>query len=113
MSDVTALGVALPDFDNDVPHRLAAGGENATGEMRYLADGGRNVVVDHEQIIIGVERQLGWIKRSLSQTRCLGEFLRVGTANKQGRCPQGDRAAQQAASAQNAVDRIHHVLSVW
>src|SRR5688572_18115374 len=60
---VRSVVIALPDFDGRIANRLAPRVEDTAGEMRNLADGGRDPVVDDEQIIVRVERQLIGIER--------------------------------------------------
>jgi hypothetical protein len=56
--EVGAVLVALPDLDDGIAQRLALGVEELAGEMRDLADGRRNCVVDDQQVVVGVEREL-------------------------------------------------------
>src|SRR5437588_10218207 len=65
--NVSAGIVGLPDFHRSVPNRLSAHAKNASAEIRNLADGRCDVVVDDEKIIVGVE----WKCRRIVRTFCL------------------------------------------
>ena len=54
--DVGAVDVGLPDLDERVANGRAVLGEQPAGEMRDLADGRRQPVVDDQEIVVGVER---------------------------------------------------------
>ena len=98
LGEIDAVPVALPDFDEDVSHRLSACGEDAAGKVGHFAHGGRDVVVDDEEIVIGVKRQLGGIKRSLRDARCAGQFVGIRPANKKSGGAECQTAADQVAS---------------
>src|SRR6185369_17799913 len=61
---VDALAVALPDFDEGVLHRAAAGVEDTAGQVRDLSDGGRDAFVDDDQVVVGVEGELVRVERA-------------------------------------------------
>ena len=66
---VHRVRVALPNFDRRIANRLPLGVENAPRQMRDLADRRSDRVVDDQQIVVFVERQLVGIKRPLGERR--------------------------------------------
>ena len=74
--EVDAVGVALPDLDDGVADRVALGVEDAAGQVRDLADGRRDGVVDDDQVVVGVERQLVGVERPLGLARASGSAPR-------------------------------------
>lgn len=66
---VDAVMVDLPDVHHRIPDRLAGGGEQAATEVRDRADGRRERVVHHDQVVVGIERQLCRIERALRLSR--------------------------------------------
>ena len=66
---VRAVVVGLPDLDQGVAQRIAVGVEYATDQVRHLANGRRDRVVDDQQVVVGVERQLVGIERTLGLQR--------------------------------------------
>ena len=55
--DVGAVVVGLPDLHHRAAHRVSAGIEHAARDPHDLAHGRRDGVVDHEQVVVLVERQ--------------------------------------------------------
>ena len=72
---VDALGVALPDLDQGVADRVALGVEDPAGQVGDLADGRGDAVVDDEQVVVGVERELVRVERPLGLGRGAGQLL--------------------------------------
>jgi len=68
--------VGLPDFDDRVPNRFAMGSENLPTQVSHLTHPRRQAVVQHQQIIVGVERQLVGIERPLGLRGSPGQLLR-------------------------------------
>lgn len=62
--EVNPAAVDLPDFDNGVAEWAAIRIEYATAEVSYLTDSWRDAVVDNKQIVIRVEGQVVWVKRT-------------------------------------------------
>src|SRR5262245_66094152 len=93
---VDALTVALPDFDESVLHRAAAGVEDAAGEVRDLADGGRDAVVDDDQVVVGVERELVRVEGALGLRRRAREFVGEGAA-------EGEEGGRECGAAEKAA----------
>src|SRR5580704_7915879 len=79
--------------------------------MRHIANSGRDLIVDDEEVIVRVERKLGRIKRSFRQARSTGKLLGVSAPNKERRSSHCHAATQQVASGENAADRVHRTFS--
>ena len=62
---VRPVVVALPDFDERVADRRALHVEDLAREVGDGADGGGDRVVDDDQVVVGVERQLVGVERPL------------------------------------------------
>ncbi len=67
--EIGAILVYLPDLDDAVPHGFSPRVEDFSAEMRDLAHGRRDRVVDDEQIVISVQRKFVGIKRTLGLPR--------------------------------------------
>ena len=63
------MAVDLPDLDEGVADRVAPGVEDPAAQVGDLADGRRDAVVDDQQVVVGVERQLVGIERPLGLGR--------------------------------------------
>ena len=76
---------------------LPDGVEDAAGEVRDLTDGRRDAVVDDQQIVVGIERQLVGIKRPFRlgrrQGECLGERAAGGPECGKGEAGSGEGGA--------------------
>ena len=55
--EVRAVLVALPDLNDRIAERFSPGVEEPATEVRDLADGGGDRVVDFQQVVVGVERK--------------------------------------------------------
>src|SRR5688572_12155605 len=60
---VRAGPVDLPDLHESIPHRLTRFRQHAAGQVRDLADGRSDAVIDDEEVVVGVERELVRIER--------------------------------------------------
>ncbi len=77
--------------------RLATSVEDATAEMRDLADRRSDVIIDDDQVIVGVERQLVGIKAALGLRRCAGQFIGELAAHREDRCRSGNSTQEEAS----------------
>src|SRR5438093_8211897 len=111
--DIGSIVVALPDFNQRIANRIAVRVEYASAQPGDLAHGGRHAVVDDNQVIVCVERQVVGVERPFGLLRRANEFL--------GKCAgkgQYHRAQRQATQEEAAVlqeiwmVQIHGVLSV-
>src|SRR5687768_23916 len=76
---IDAVCVALPDFNQGIANRLALRVENAAAEMRDLTHRWADRVVDDQQIVVSIQRQLVRVERPLGLTGRLqeiGEYAR-------------------------------------
>ena len=96
--------VHLPDLDQSVADRVSAGVQNLTAQVGYLAHGWRDGVVDDEQIVVGVERQMVGIKRPFRLPRrtheLFGKGAGLGVAGKNKRDAGGEQAEPGCSAAQ-------------
>ena len=74
--DVGAVVVDLPDLDQGVPDRVALGVENTAEKMGHFAHGRSDRVVDDQEVVVGVERELVGIERPLSLRGRPHQFVR-------------------------------------
>ena len=87
--DVGASLIDLPDLDNRVADRLPGRRGDPSRQMRDLADARRDGVVEDQQVVIGIERQLVRIKRPLGRHgRRAGELLGKHPRHRKG-CHSG------------------------
>ena len=99
--EVDAVTVALPEFDDRVANRVAMGVEDPAAQMRHVPHGGSDGIVDDEQVIVGIERQLGRVIWPFLDARRAGQFLGEGTAGCEGRGAEGERAEKSAAAGKH------------
>ena len=78
---VNAIGVAPPDFDEGIANRISPGIKNPPAHPRDLAHGGRKSIVDHEQVVVRVERQMVGIGRTFSGRWSPPQRLRKGAGS--------------------------------
>ena len=84
--EVGAVAVALPDLDDGVADRVALGVEDPAAQVRDLADRRGDRVVDDQQVVVGVERELGRVVRPLVLVRGAGQLLGEGASGREGGC---------------------------
>lgn len=97
---VDAVGVDLPDFDGGVSDRRAAQVEHAAAEVRDLAHGRAEPVGEHDQVVVGVEREGDWIEGPFGLPRRGDQRLREHTGiRERGRRTDG-KAAQKSRRVQ-------------
>jgi hypothetical protein len=95
--NVGPLAVHLPDLDDGVAHRIPLGIEDPPGQVRDLADGGRDGVVDDEQVVVGVQRELVRVERPLGLPRRADQLLGEQAARREGRRAERQGAQEGAA----------------
>jgi hypothetical protein len=74
--NVRRAAIHLPDFHERAAHGLSTGAEDASGEIGDFANGGRDGVVDNQQVIIGIERHLIGIVRTFGEARRSHQLVR-------------------------------------
>ncbi len=91
--EIAAIAIDLPDFDQCAADRVALGVEYFAGKVRHFADGGGDVVVDDEQIVVGVEGEFVGVERPLSLARgeCEGFGEGTGGVEERGEGSCGDQ----------------------
>src|SRR6185437_11774274 len=94
---VDPVVVDLPDFDQGIAKGFAARVQDSPAEVRDLADGRRDFVVDDQQIVVGIERQLVRIKGPFGLRRGQRQLFGEGAASGEASRPEGD-SAEKAAS---------------
>jgi hypothetical protein len=88
--EIGAVIVGLPDLDQRISHRLAMLVEDASGQPGDLADGRRDAVVHDDQVVVGIERELVGIERTLGLLRRARQSLGESPRDREHRRPQGD-----------------------
>ena len=73
--DVRAAIIHLPNFDCDVANRAAVSVADFSGQVRNFTDRGRNRVVQDQQIVVGVQRQMIRLERPFALGRRLFQFV--------------------------------------
>jgi hypothetical protein len=73
--EINTAVIALPDFDECVLDRIAVGIQKPSTQVGDLADRRRKAVVDDDQIVIGIERQMIRIKRAFRLPRGADQFF--------------------------------------
>lgn len=81
--DIVSTDIRLPNFDYRISDRTSRGSFYRTAEMSDLTDCGRDLIVDDDEIVIGVERKLIGVERPLRLPGRFGQRLREGA-----RCSQ-------------------------
>src|ERR1051325_6484702 len=61
--------VALPDFHDGIANWITFGIENSSAHVGHLADSRRERIVNHEQVVVRVERQVIGIERPFCLSR--------------------------------------------
>ena len=86
--EIGAVVVRLPNLDQSVTHGVAVFVEDATGQPSDLTDRWRDTVVQDDQVVIGIERQLVGIKRPLGLLRRARQRLGERAGDREQRRPQ-------------------------
>ena len=68
--------VRVPDLHISVAHRFPTRTQNAAADIRDLTYCRREVAIDHQQIVVRVQRQSGWVVRAFRLLGSEGELLR-------------------------------------
>src|SRR5262245_10223537 len=111
--DVHTLVVALPDFDEGVAHRITLGVEDAARQMRDLADGRGDRVVDDEQVVVGVERQFVGVEWSLGLRWRADPCQFLGEQTTSREIGRSQREGAQEDTAVGRQQRMHDCLTPW
>src|SRR5262245_38408572 len=113
--EVGAVLVNLPNLNQRASYRLSARVQYPSAEVGDLAHGGSQGIVDHNQVIIGVERELVWIEGPLGLSRSLYKLRGKCSRHSKSRCPKGQSRQEIAAAVQQVVTIscslfiLHHV----
>ena len=78
---VYTVSIDLPDFNERISDRPAGRVEQLARQVSNFPDGRREVVVNNDQIIVGIERQMVGIERALGLMRSEGEGFGKGAGN--------------------------------
>ncbi len=97
---VTAIRVALPDFNSEVGERTAVEIDDAATEVRNQSRGAAVPARDRGQIVVVVERQLDRVERPGCLARCRNP---IGCDDSCAGCSERGYAEQQLSSRQVLV----------
>ena len=86
---IGAVVIHLPDFDEHISQRFSVTVEYSTGEMSYFTDGGRDRVIDDNQVIIRVQRQVIGIEGAFGLLRRSHQILGEGAGSQKMGCGDG------------------------
>ena len=87
---ISAVVVALPDFDHRIFYRTPAAVQDAPAEPGHFAHGGRDVVIENEKIVIGIEREFIRIKWTLGLFGGEIQVFRKGATNREIGCGEAE-----------------------
>src|SRR5271157_559225 len=96
--EVRPVAVALPDLDDRVADRVALGIEDLAAEVRDFAHSGSDGIVDDEQVVVGVEGELGRVERALLNARGTFQLLGEGASGRERGGAKGQRAEEPSAA---------------
>jgi hypothetical protein len=108
---VRALVVHLPDFDERVAEWRAGRVEDTAREVRDFTHGGRDRIVDDQQVVVGVERQAVRVERPFGQGRGLGEFLGENPGSQPAGTCKGDSLQETTTIRRRAS--WHGMVLFW
>src|SRR5579872_3994963 len=114
--DVRPFAIHLPDLHDRVPDRMPARVENAAAEVRDLAHGRGDMVVDDDQVVIRIERKPIRIERSLRLPRCAHELLGESRAAREqenaggASSEEAATAVGQTVMARRGVESLHGTI---
>ncbi len=94
--EVTGVVVHLPDLDDGVANGIAMRIEDSAGQVRNVADGRRDRIVDDEQIVVGIERQVIGIERPFRLRRRAHELFGEDAGGIKRACGEGGGAEAEA-----------------
>ena len=83
---INTLRIALPNLHDRSANRRAVRPQDASAEIRHFAQGGSRGIVDDQQIVIRIERQMVGIKRPFSLLRRAEKLF----CKRAGRCEKGE-----------------------
>src|SRR6266511_5600129 len=104
---VSPAVVALPNFDDCVPNRFACGTEDSSAHVGNLAHARSQRVVDDDQIVVGIERQMIWVERAFGLTWRENQLLRERTWHGEKCCSKPDTLEELAATAHGNLGNAH------
>src|SRR5580704_14603448 len=97
--NVRAVVIDLPDFDQCIANRIAAGVEDFAAEVSHVTHGRRDRIVDDEQIVVRVERQMIGIERALRHLRRADAALKFLGKNTRFKKSLDEKRRGECASA--------------
>ncbi len=74
--NVVPVAVGLPDFDDGIPDGAAGGALYRSAQVRDFTNGGSDLIVDENEIVVGIERKLIGVERPLGLTWRFDQSLR-------------------------------------
>src|SRR5213593_4320557 len=110
--DVGTSIVRMPDFKMCIADGISAAVENSSAQVKNGSDGGRDVVVDDEQIIVSIQRQIRGVIRALSLFRRCNKRFRKNTWNLIERCSEAGRSQPRKESSSSRVCIFHACLGL-
>jgi hypothetical protein len=101
--------------DEGVADGVALGVEDTPAEVRHLADGRRDGVVDDQQVVVGVQRQLVGVERPLGLLRGAHQFVGEGARRGQEDAAGCGQPAQEAPAGRVRIEQSHreNLLTGW
>src|SRR5262245_1562654 len=73
---ISAIVVTLPDFYDGVLDGASIGAENPPAQVGDFADGRRDRIVDNQQVVVGIQRQVIGVERPFGLRRRANQLLR-------------------------------------
>ena len=101
--EIDLIGIALPDLDHGILHRVAADVEDSADEMGDFAHSRGGAVVDDDEIVIGVEGELIGVEGPFGEGGCPHELFGEQSGGYEERCPERARKARRLCAEDNGV----------
>ena len=102
---IHALVVHLPDFHERVANRLTARVQNPSAEVGDVTKSRRDAIIDDDEVVIGVERQVVGIERPFRLARRAHEFISEESGN-------GEKRGSETQAANEAPTILERNLWV-
>ena len=88
--EINAVMIDLPDFHQRVADRLALRIGHPPAEVRHAAQGGGEAIVQDDEVIVGIQREIDGVKRPLGLLRGERESFRERAGHPEPRSPEGE-----------------------
>ena len=98
---IHAVVIHLPDFHEGIADGITASIEDAPAQVCYFPDGWSNSVVNNDQIIVRIERQVIRIERPFGLARGAHQLFGEGARDREERSSEAQAAEKTATILKN------------